>query len=108
LSYALGFSFDLLPRTARDAPAGQLQVLLSAAIILEGRIGVVKAATVGLDDQARVAPEKVRLEPTPANIQGNVHLRRGESTAGTHVKKHALQFAPGPLGLRMQLVKDEA
>jgi hypothetical protein len=33
-----------------------LQKLLSLAIVLEGRIGVVKAATVGLDDQAVVSP----------------------------------------------------
>jgi hypothetical protein len=85
-----------------------LQLLLSLAIILEGRIGVVKAAAVGLDDQARGAPEEVGLEPTPADIQGNVHLGRWESAAGAHAEKHALQFAASLLGVRMKLVKDQA
>ena len=105
---ALGLSFDLLPGATGDAPAGQLQELLSLAVMLESRIGVVKAAAIGLDNQAGVAPEEVRLDPPTTDVEGNVDLGRRKLSLAAHAKKDALQFATGPLRFRMKFVEEEA
>jgi hypothetical protein len=108
LGEALRFPFDLLPGAAGDAPAGQLQELLSPAVVLESGVGVMKAAAVGLNDQAGVSPEEVGLEPTTADTERHVDLGCLESAVGTHAEKHALQFAASPLGLRVKFVENEA
>ena len=64
-----------------------------------------KAAAVGLDDQASVAPEEVRFEPTPADVKGDVDLGRWKPGPLAHAKEHALQFAASPLRLGMKFVK---
>ena len=67
-----------------------------------------KAAAVGLNDQAGVSPEEVRLEPTTADLERHIDLGWLESAVNTHTEKHALQFAASPLGLRVKLVENEA
>lgn len=67
-----------------------------------------EAATVGLDDQAGVSPEEVRLEPTTADVEGDVDLGCRKPTLAAHAQEHPLQFAACPLGLRMKLVENQA
>jgi hypothetical protein len=64
-----GFAFDLPPGASRDTPAGQLQALLSPAIMVERGVGVVKAATVRFHDQPGITPEEIGLESTIADIE---------------------------------------
>jgi hypothetical protein len=78
----LGLARELAPGDADDAPAGEHELLVAAAIMLEGPAGAVGGAAVGLDDQPLLAPEEVRLgaasvgEPDPY-----VDLRPGEAGA---------------------------
>ncbi len=107
MGQALGFPFDLLPSAAGYAPAVQLQELLTPAIVLEGRVGVVEATAVGLDNQAGVAPKEVRLEPAATDVEGDVDLGRRKPAFAAHAEEHALQFAARPPRLRMKFVKNE-
>jgi hypothetical protein len=76
--------------------------------MLEGRVGVVKATTIGLDDQAGVAPEEVRLEPMTADAEWNVDLGRWKLSPAAHAKEDALQFTTGPPRFRMEFVENAA
>jgi hypothetical protein len=84
-----------------------LQELLSLAVVLESRVGVVKATTVSLDDQASITPEEVGLELTTADVEGDVDLGRRKPPSAAHAEKHALQFTASPLGLRVKFVENE-
>jgi hypothetical protein len=85
-----------------------LQELLTLAVVLEGGVGVVKAATISLNDQAGVSPKEVGLESTTADTEGDVDLGRRKSPLTAHAKEQPLQIAASPLGLRMKFLKDEA
>jgi len=84
-----------------------LQELLTLAIVLESGVGVVKAATVGLDDQAVVSPEEVRFEPTTADLKGDVDLGSRKPALTAHAEEHTLQFTASPPRLRMEFIKDK-
>ena len=67
---------DLVPRVADHAEAGAAEDQLAAPILLVGdRVGV-RFVAIELDDQTRVAPERVDLEP----VDGGVDL--GDREAG--------------------------
>jgi hypothetical protein len=84
-----------------------LQELLSLAVVLKGRVGVMEATTVSLDDQAGVAPEEVRFEVATADVERDVDLWGWKSGLTAHSQEQPLQFAASPSRLGMKFVKDE-
>jgi hypothetical protein len=74
----LGLVGDLTPGAADDIPAGDLEPLISAAILLEGSHGPVRLAAVGFDDQSGLAPKEIRFDSCAPKEEGSVHLWRGK------------------------------
>ncbi len=100
-----GFAFDLLPGAPRHSPARKLKALLAPPVVLERRVGVVKATTVSFDDEARIAPQKVRHQAHTACIESDVDLGSGNAGSLAHTKELPLQLTPGPLRIRAYLVE---
>ncbi|HWI94611.1 MAG TPA: hypothetical protein VNS60_00930 [Solirubrobacterales bacterium] len=85
-----------------------MQELLSLAVVLEGGVGVMKAATIGLNDQAGVSPKEIGLKSATADVERDVDLGRREPTLAAHAEEHALQFTASSPRLRMKIVEDRA
>lgn len=102
------FEFDLLPGAVRHAPARDLKALLSAPVIDERGVGVVKPTAVSLEDQPLVAPEEIRLQGATFNLQGDVDLRLGQADLKANVKEHSLELASTALGLGMNFIEEPA
>ena len=83
-------------------------MLLAAAVVLESRVGAVKAHAVGLYDQPLDPPEKVRLVCPVAGAKRDVHLRPRKARPVAHTEEHPLQFTARPLGLGMNLIEEQA
>jgi len=104
----VGFAFDLLPGAAGNAPAGCLQLLLATPIVLEGGVGSMEFLTVGLDDQALISPEKIRLVRSTADSKANVHFGPWEPGATAHSQEEPLKLTASSLGVWMDLVEKHA
>jgi hypothetical protein len=85
-----------------------LETLLSPPIMLEGRVGVVKAATVRFHDQTSIPPEEIWLERAGPDAERDVDLGSRQSCARAHTQEQSLQLTAGSLGVRMDLVEQHA
>ncbi len=98
------FEFHLLPSATRDAPTGDFEELLAAAIVDEGDTGVVKATAIGLEDQPLRAPKEVGHEAPAANLKRHVDLRLRQTELETDMQEHPLELAPAVSVLRMDFI----
>jgi hypothetical protein len=100
------FAFDLLPGAARDAPARQLEALLSPPVVLEGRVGVMKTTAVCFDDQPSISPEEIRLEEAVPHVKRDVDLGSRQPCARAHAQEQSLQLTAGSLGCGVELIEN--
>jgi len=98
---ALGFVGDLVPSDADDGPAGSSQPLIALSILLEGGDGAMDAAAVGFDDQAGIAPDKVRHQRNPFDEQVAVDLWRPKGASLEQPQELLLKLEPSLLFLRI-------
>jgi hypothetical protein len=84
-----------------------LQLLLPPAVLLERRVCVVIAAAVSFDDEARITPKEVGLDPPTTNLKLNVHLWLRKAGSLAHPEKPPLQFAASSLFLRMEFIEEK-
>jgi len=99
----LRLELDLSPGAAADTPARAHQILLTAPIRIEGRIGVVEPATVRLDDEAGIAPEKVGLVTRLSQTQGCIDLGPWQLCPAAERQEPSLQLAASPVGLGIEV-----
>jgi hypothetical protein len=78
--------------------------LLALSVALERRIGVVKAATVGFDNQPGISPEEIGHRAATARVERHVDLRLRQSSALAHTEEEELHVAPRPLCQGMYFV----
>ncbi len=75
------------------------------AVRLEGVVRVMKPATVGLDDQLRIAPEKVGTKAGVAEIEQHVHLGAGQAGPTADLQEAPLELASRPADPRVDLLQ---
>jgi hypothetical protein len=89
----LWFVAELAPGDADDGPACCRQELITLPVLLERGDGAMHPATVSFDDQAGIAPEKVRHERKAIDDQVTVHLRVSKPGPTAEPKKPRLELS---------------
>lgn len=64
-------------------------------------------ATVDFDDETRVPPEEVHLDPAIADVESDIDFGTRQTGISTQAEKSPLQLTTSPLGRRIELFEDK-
>jgi hypothetical protein len=98
---AIGIVDQLMPGAADYIPAGELQSLVAATVILEGGDRGMGTTVVGFDDQAGFTPEKIGFDLTVTEREGCIYLRWAHAGFPAESKEPALELPSRPLVARI-------